>query len=462
MPIRFYNTASKKKEEFQSVEKGIVKLYTCGPTVYDHAHIGNFRTFLFEDFLKRFLILKGFEVRHIMNITDVDDKTITRAREEEKSLTELTESYSDLFFKDCQSLNLLPADEYPTATGHIESMIDLIKDLVENGNAYQAEDQSVYFAIDSFKDYGKLARLDLTSQKSAARNIDDDYSKDRPQDFALWKAWKLEDGDVSWGSPWGKGRPGWHIECSAMSMQYLGNHFDIHCGGTDNIFPHHENEIAQSVCGTGASFVNFWLHSEHLLVDGGKMSKSLGNYYRLTDLLEKELSAEAIRFALLNGHYRTRLNFTLEKAEEATQAVNRVRDFSDRLEEYNLGRLQNDTKLPGVYEKFVECLDDDLGIPKALAVFFDWLRKTNSKLDENLLSDEEAMSARHFVNSFNYLFQILPEKMDVPDDIQQLVSLREEARVKNNWEEADKLRKEIKKKGWTVEDTPQGPKIKQK
>lgn len=460
MPIKFYNTASKKKEDFHPLEKGIVKLYTCGPTVYDHAHIGNFRTFLFEDFLKRFLNLKGFTVRHIMNITDVDDKTINRAREEKMSLAELTGSYSDFFFEDCISLKVLPADEYPTATGHVESMIDLIKILVDKGHAYQAEDQSVYFAIDSFSDYGQLARLDLSKQRSAERNVQDDYSKDRPQDFALWKAWKTEDFDVSWDSPWGKGRPGWHIECSAMSMQYLGHSFDIHCGGTDNIFPHHENELAQSVCATGESFVNFWMHSEHLLVDGGKMSKSQGNYYRLSDLLQKGISPEAVRFALLNGHYRSRLNFTLEKAEEATQVVQRVCDFSDRLRNFNPGLNPSETNPPDEYGKFVACLDDDLDVPKALAVFFDWLRKTNSKIDNGKITEKESRSALQFVTQFNSLFQILPGKIEIPENVREMVEKREIARSKQDWSTADKIRDEILVIGWTVEDTPQGPKPK--
>ncbi len=291
--LQFYNSVTRKKEPFIPIEEGKVKLYTCGPTVYDTAHIGNFRTFLFEDFLKRVLIARGYKVLHVMNITDVDDKTIKKTVEEGKSLSEITSHYTDLFNHDLKTLNILPADHYPAATNHVDGMIKMIEVLIEKCHAYKTDDGSVFFKIESFKDYGLLTHINMAEMQQSDRVDSDEYGLDNPQDFALWKAYKEEDGDVAWDSPWGKGRPGWHIECSVMSMAFLGDHFDIHCGGVDNKFPHHENEIAQSVCASDTPFVNTWLHSEFLMVDGGKMSKSLGNYYCISDLIEKD-SADSI------------------------------------------------------------------------------------------------------------------------------------------------------------------------
>lgn len=460
MSITFFNTATKQKEKFTPLEEGKVKLYTCGPTVYDYAHIGNFRTFLFEDFLKRYLLLRGFEVTHIMNLTDVDDKTIERAIKEGQDLKTLTKKFTELFFRDSDRLNIMPADTYPAATDHIDIMIELIQSLLEKEHAYKTEDGSIYFSIGSFSDYGKLARLDMAGQKQTDRVSSDDYSKDNPQDFALWKSWKEDDGDVGWDSPWGKGRPGWHIECSAMSMHYLGKHFDIHCGGTDNIFPHHENELAQSVAETGYKFVNIWMHSEHLLVDGGKMSKSLGNFFRVGDLVKKGISPEAIRFALLNGHYRTRLNFNLDKAADAKKTITRIMDFKNRLEAY-CGDLDfSNPELPEDYELFISALDDDLNIPEALAVFFEWLRRMNSKLDDGKATIDEAGSGLQFLEKFNDVFQIFLDSEDVPKEIIELAAKRENARREKNWDESDRIRGELSEKGWCVEDTPTGPKIK--
>ena len=283
MTLMFYNTLSRKKEKFIPIEKNHVRLYTCGPTVYDSAHIGNFRTFLFEDLLKRLLLFKNYSVTHIMNITDIDDKTIRRSNEDGITLKELTHKYTDLFFSDSTWLKILPADKYPKATDHINEMIQMIQKLLDRGFAYVANDKSVFFKISNYPDYGKLIYIKSNLLQSSNRIADDEYEKDSPQDFALWKAYKPADGDVWWDSPWGKGRPGWHIECSAMSMKYLGQYFDIHCGGVDNIFPHHENEIAQSCAATSANFVKMWMHSEHLQIEGDKMSKSEGNFYRIED-----------------------------------------------------------------------------------------------------------------------------------------------------------------------------------
>ncbi len=425
MSIQFYNSLTRKKEPFKPLLSGKVSLYTCGPTVYDQAHIGNFRTFLFEDFLKRYLNWKGYHVTHVMNITDVDDKTIRKSQENKVSLETVTQKYAKLFFEDLRTLKLIPADVYPTATGHIDVMIDMIQKLLDKGHAYQASDGSIYFDIDSYPNYGQLARLDSHGQRATERVQSDEYSKDNPQDFALWKAWKPEDGSVSWESPWGKGRPGWHIECSAMSTKYLGEHFDIHCGGVDNIFPHHENEIAQSVCATGKPFVNVWLHSEHLQVEGGKMSKSLGNYYRLSDLLSRKHTPEAIRYVLLSAHYRTKLMFSEDKLWEAQRTIQRILELKMRLQSLSdtIGEV-----LPEVGKAFEEALDDDLGSPQAFAIFFEWLRDTNSRIDNNELSVEQASQGLFFIQVVDRLFGILPSEVEIPLEVQKLVEERELAR----------------------------------
>ncbi|MEM7819165.1 MAG: cysteine--tRNA ligase, partial [Candidatus Aenigmatarchaeota archaeon] len=287
MVLKLFNTLTRKKEVFKPIKKNEVRMYTCGPTVYDFAHIGNFRTYVWQDILKRWLLFKGFKVKHVMNLTDIDDKTIKGAREQGISLREFTEKYIKAFFEDSKTLNLLPADVYPRATEHIREIVELIKILIEKGYAYKGEDGSIYYDISKFKDYGKLSKLKIKELKAGARVKSDSYTKEEAYDFALWKAWDPEDGEVFFETEIGKGRPGWHIECSAMSMKYLGETFDIHTGGVDLIFPHHENEIAQSEAATGKKFVNYWLHAEHLIVEGRKMSKSLGNFYTLRDLLAK-------------------------------------------------------------------------------------------------------------------------------------------------------------------------------
>ena len=354
--LRFYNSLTKNKENFIPIKKGKVKLYTCGPTVYDYAHIGNFRTFLFEDFLKRTLISFGYEVFHVMNITDVDDKTINKSVKEGKKLNDIAEIYTSIFKKDLENLKILPPDVFPLATDHIDKMIEIIQILINKGHAYPTNDNSVFFSIDSFKDYGKLSNIDMSKVITGSRVSSDEYKLENPSDFVLWKAYKKEDGDVKWSSPWGDGRPGWHIECSAMSMQYLGDHFDIHCGGVDNKFPHHENEIAQSICATGKPFVNIWMHSEFLIINSDKMSKTLKNYYRLDDLLREGLSVEEIRYIMLSAHYRSKLNFSLEKQHEAKMAIQRILELNDRLDQF----VSTDEKgLPVEAENFKLALSDD-------------------------------------------------------------------------------------------------------
>jgi len=454
--LQFYNSLTRKKEPFIPIEEGKVKLYTCGPTVYDTAHIGNFRTFLFEDFLKRVLIARGYKVLHVMNITDVDDKTIKKTVEEGKSLSEITSHYTDLFNHDLKTLNILPADHYPAATNHVDDMIKMIEVLIEKCHAYKTDDGSVFFKIESFKDYGVLTHINMAEMQQSDRVDSDEYGLDNPQDFALWKAYKEEDGDVAWDSPWGKGRPGWHIECSAMSMAFLGDHFDIHCGGVDNKFPHHENEIAQSVCASDRPFVNTWLHSEFLMVDGGKMSKSLGNFYCISDLIEKGFTPEEIRYIMLSGHYRTKINFTLDKQHEAKASIQRIQSLKDRLQDLN----ENDSdEFPVEKSNFDTALENDLDAPNSLALFFDWVRATNSALDKDELSEEDIAMGLNFIAYFDDIFGVLSDSVVIPQEIMDLVAEREFARQNKDWVKSDELRDLIGSKGWAVKDTPDGPKL---
>ena len=456
--IRFYNSITQKKEDFSPITKGKVKLYTCGPTVYDNAHIGNFRTFLFEDFLKRTLLALGYDVYHVMNITDVDDKTIQKSNIEKKSLREITKHYISNFKDDLKALSILPPDQFPNATDHIDQMINMIQALIDKGYAYPTDDGSVFFAIDSYKNYGKLSNINMDQTVRGERVVSDEYNLDNPSDFALWKAYKKEDGNVKWDSPWGVGRPGWHIECSAMSIEYLGPHFDIHCGGVDNKFPHHENEIAQSICATGRPFVNFWMHSEFLTVGGGKMSKSLGNYYFLNDIIDEGMTVQEFRYIVLSAHYRSKVNFALDKRYEAKMAIQRIMELKDRLEEFEESESDD---LPSDADKFISALENDLDSPAALAVLFEWLRKTNSKLDKNEFSKSDIQKGNHFITFFNSIFGILYEKFEIPKNIIELVKKRERARENNDWVKSDEIRKELNINGWNVKDTPTGPKITQ-
>ena len=461
MSTQFYNSLTKKKETFKPIEAGKVKLYTCGPTVYDMAHIGNFRAFMFEDLLKRYLLLKGFEINHIMNITDVDDKTIKRSFDENIPITELTKKYTDRFFEDLKVLKILPANIYPKATDHIPAMVRMIENLVKNNNAYITDNGSVYFAIDSYHDYGQLINLDFSKQRRTNRISSDEYTKDKPQDFVLWKSWKEEDGDVFWESPWGKGRPGWHIECSAMSTEYLGNHFDIHCGGVDNIFPHHENEIAQSVSATQEPFVNYWMHSEYLQIQGDKMSKTLGNYYKISDLISEGFTAEEIRFTLLNAHYRSKLDFSLKQKQEARTTIQRITDFQQRLLELK-DSSETESSIPDEFEEFVAALDDDLDTPKAFAIFFGWIRSMNKLLDRGEFKFSQINGGLDFIDKFDDLFAIIPDAESIPQNIYDLIKKREKARLKQDWKTADKIRNQLYQEGWLVADSPSGPKVRSK
>ena len=462
--IYFFNTLTRRKEKFVPLEKGKVKMYTCGPTVYDFAHIGNFRAFVFEDLLRRWLEYCGYKVIHVMNITDVDDKTIAAARKKGISLREYTEHYTRAFFEDITVLNIEKAHYYPRATEHIPEMVALIKKLLEKGYAYRGEDGSIYYDISKFKDYGKLSKIRVKELKPGARVKVDEYGKEEAHDFALWKAWDEEDGDVFWETELGKGRPGWHIECSAMSMKYLGETFDIHCGGVDNIFPHHENEIAQSEAATGKQFVRYWLHNEYLLVEGRKMSKRFGNYYTLRDLLAKGYDPKAIRYLLMSTHYRQQLNFTFEGLEAAKNAVDRLTNFVYRLLDADgegcgekIGSL-----MESVQKRFKEAMCDDLNIAVALAAIFNFVREVNKLMDDKKLSREEAEQVYELMMRFDKVLGVIgevkKEEEKLPKEAEELIRKREEARKVRDWETADKIRERLKAMGVIVEDTPQGVK----
>ena len=436
-------------------------MYTCGPTVYDYAHIGNFRAFLFEDLLKRWLRYCGFKVFHIMNLTDVDDKTIKGSQVKGIALRQYTDFYAKAFFEDIAKLNIDHADVYPRATDHVPEMVDIIKTLLLKGVAYCGEDNSVYYAVTKFPQYGKLSHIKVGELKSGARVSQDEYAKEDVQDFALWKAYTPEDGDAFWETELGKGRPGWHIECSAMSMKYLGETFDIHCGGIDNMFPHHENEIAQSEATTGKIFVRYWMHNEHLQVEGKKMSKRFGNFYTLRDLLEKGYDPMAIRYLLLSTHYRQQFNFTFEGLNAAKSAIERLKNLVRRLQ--TVEDKNSDGKvamqIQHVKQRFSDAMNDDLNISIALASLFDFVREINNLIDTGLISTDEAIQVNEILVQFNSVLGVIDEVNVIEplsNDIEVLVQKREAARKAKNWKEADLIRVQLKVLGIVVEDTAQG------
>ena len=464
--MRFFNTYSRKIEQFEPADPAArpISIYTCGPTVYSRAHIGNFRAYVFEDLLQRHLELRGYKVHRVMNITDVDDKTIRGAREANVPLAKFTEQFKMAFFEDAETLRIKRADEFPAATDqrYIDRMIEMIGQLIGRGLAYQADDKSVYFRINKFPDYGKLAHFDLTQLQATGRVKHDEYDKEHIGDFALWKAWDEEDGEVKWDSPWGPGRPGWHIECSAMATALLGDQIDIHCGGVDNIFPHHEAEIAQSEGVTGKKFVRYWLHCAHLLVDGQKMSKSLGNFYTVPDVLAKGYTGRELRYALLRVHYRVPLNFTWEGMKEARESLARTDEWLGRLREAmekGTGqRAASNAHRP--MQKFEEALDDDLNISAALGFLFESIRETNRAMDENKLDPASANAWLNWWNRINTVLDLEPEtKIAVPAEVAQLAKERENARHEKNWKQSDDLRDQISALGWEVRDTKSGQKL---
>ena len=466
MALRFFNTYSRELEEFQprDVKNRKIDIYTCGPTVYSRAHIGNFRAYIFEDLLQRHLELRGYKVHRVMNITDVDDKTIRGAREAKIPLKKFTAPFKQAFFDDIERLRIKRADDFPAATDqqYIDRMIAMIATLIARGLAYQAEDKSVYFRINKFPDYGKLAHFDLTQLQSTGRVKHDEYDKEHIGDFALWKAWDEEDGDVGWESPWGRGRPGWHIECSAMATALLGDEIDIHCGGVDNIFPHHEAEIAQSEGVTEKKFVRIWLHCAHLLVDGQKMSKSLGNFYTIPDVLEKGYTGREIRYALMRVHYRAPLNFTWAGMKEARESLSRIDEWLARLREcganFQLAN-QNDRQVGNLPQTFEEALDDDLNISAALAFLFETIRETNRAMDRGELDPASTIGWLNWWERVDSVLAISGGESEIPVEVSKLARAREQARLAKDWRKSDELRKELNARGWEARDTKDGQKI---
>jgi cysteinyl-tRNA synthetase len=467
MALRFFNTYSREIQQFEPSDPTArpIKMYTCGPTVYSRAHIGNFRAYIFEDLLQRHVELRGYKVHRVMNITDVDDKTIRGARDAGMPLAKFTEQFKQAFFKDAKTLRIKRADELPCATDqrYIERMIEMISTLTSKGLAYQADDKSVYFRINKFPNYGKLAHFDLTQLQSTGRVKHDEYDKEHIGDFALWKAWDEEDGDVRWDSPWGAGRPGWHIECSAMSTALLGDQIDIHCGGVDNIFPHHEAEIAQSEGVTGKKFVRYWLHCAHLLVDGQKMAKSLGNFYSVPDVLAKGYTGRELRYALLRVHYRVPLNFTWEGMNEARESLARIHEWLARLREVaEKANAQDPT--PNAQRptaQFEDALDDDLNISAALGFLFESIRETNRAMAQNEMDAASASAWLDWWKGINAVLDLETEAdIVIPAQVVRLAEERENARREKNWKRSDELREQISTLGWQVRDTADGPKLK--
>jgi cysteinyl-tRNA synthetase len=502
--IHFFNTLAGKKEVFEPLESGKIKLYTCGPTVYDFAHVGNFRAYIFEDLLKRFFLYLGFQVTHIMNITDIDDKTIRGANAQGVDLNTYTGKYIDAFFRDIDTLNIIRADKYPRATEHIPEMVAVVKKLIQKGYAYE-KDGSYYFSIAKFPDYGRLSKISLAELQPGQRVDVDEYEKESVHDFALWKAKK--EGEPFWETEIGPGRPGWHIECSAMSSKYLGQTFDIHCGGVDNIFPHHENEIAQSEAAFGKKFVNYWLHCHHLIRDGEKMSKSRGNTINIPEILKTKNNPAALRFLLLSTHYRKTLNFTFEALDQAETALTRINEFAGELKYGKFPEGETEAAGKAVEEaeqSFRAGLSDDLNISKAMTALFNLIKRINILIGESKLKKRDAEKTNALLNSFNMVLGIIEpmakslqisgtaerqageenrdaagttpqEKSSVPTSSGETldgarekagpqltpgqiekIRAREKARAEKNFAAADKIRAELAAEGILLEDTKDG------
>ncbi|MBI3875496.1 MAG: cysteine--tRNA ligase [Verrucomicrobia bacterium] len=469
MALRLFNTLTRSVQEFAPLDPAARKvgLYCCGPTVHDFAHIGNFRTFVFADLLRRYLEFKGYDVRHVMNVTDVEDKIIRRVREAGTSLRDYTSKFETAFFEDHRALRCLPPHVTPRATEFIAEIISLIEKLIARGVAYKTADGSVYFSIEKYQGcgckYGQLVNLNFDGMRVGERVASDEYEKESLADFALWKARVPGDGDVFWPSPWGEGRPGWHIECSAMSMKLLGQSFDIHMGGEDLVFPHHEDEIAQSegalAYPDGQRFVKYWLHGAHLLVEGKKMSKSLGNFFTLRDLLAKGFSGREIRHLLLTAHYREQFNFTLDGLHGSRTALARLDECLARLKEVaGQTRATPDTAL---LARFANALDDNFNVSAAWGAVFEWVREMNRRLDAKDLDAHAAAAALDAWNRIDEVFGIgEAETQQVSVEVKALVEARQTARAAKDWKRSDQIRDELKARGWVVEDTPKGQRLK--
>ncbi len=459
MALHLYNTLTRSLEPFAPLDGNKARMYSCGPTVYNYVHIGNLRSFTFQDILRRYLHHRGYKLYHVMNVTDVDDKIIRDSIKAGQSIGEYTAQYRKAFEEDAATLRLEPPEQVTPATEHIGDMIDLIRRLQEEGHTYESNG-STYFRIASFPDYGKLSKLDVSGIKPGARVEQDEYEKDELRDFALWKASKPD--EPAWDSPFGPGRPGWHIECSAMAMKYLGESFDIHTGGVDLVFPHHENEIAQSEGATGKPFARFWLHAEHLLVDNQKMSKSVGNFYTLRDLLDKGFTAAAIRYLLASVPYRKQLNFTFDGLRAAQTAIERLRNFQRRLEEGGSGEGTNPVvteRAETACKSFIAGMDDDLNTAQALGAVFEFIRDVNTKMDAGEFQSGNVADAVKVLELFDSIFDVLKSKESgqVPaEEVESLIAERIAARKARDFARSDAIRDELKGRAVILEDTPQG------
>jgi len=466
--MQVYNTLTRKLEFFQPIEKGHVRMYCCGPTVYNYAHVGNLRAFTFYDLVKRTLQHKGYKLTFIMNITDVDDKTIRDSQKAKMPLKEFTEKYTKIFFNDIETLNIQKADKYPKATDFIPEMVSLTKRLMNVGLAYKGADGSTYYKVSAFPGYGKLSHIDITQLKAGASgrvNLDE-YSKEQASDFALWKAWSQEDGDVFWETELGKGRPGWHIECSVMAMKYLGDTFDIHCGGIDLMFPHHENVIFNAAGTTEKQYVKYWMHNAHILVNGQKMSKSSGNFWTLKDVLDKGVRPEAVRYLFISAHYREQLNITMQSFESAQNSVNRIFEFMRNLElvknEYNNPDVKQ--TIDDAKHKFDMALENDLNTPQALSAVFDFIKSINILIGENSLGVDNAREVKKTMHYFDEVFGLLKymeqkkqKELPVPkEEIEALIEERNQARKSKNFARSDEIRNKLKEKGILLDDTKEG------
>ncbi|MCI0381938.1 MAG: cysteine--tRNA ligase [Chlamydiae bacterium] len=466
--LKLYNTETREKETIVPLNGHTILLYTCGPTVYDYAHIGNFRAYVFEDLLRRTLKFFGMRVNQAMNITDVEDKIIAKVREKKSSLKDFTEVYINAFFEDLETLGIEKAEHYPKATDHIADMIEIITGLLKKGAAYQGNEGNIFFSISHFPSYGRLSHFTLSELKPGAskRVSTDEYEKENVADFILWKSYDPKrDAGVFWESRFGKGRPGWHIECSAMAMKILGETIDIHVGGIDNMFPHHENEIAQSEAFTGKRFVIHWLHCKHLLVDQKKMSKSLQNFYTLRDLLAKGYSGREVRLMLLHTHYRSELNFTFQEMDAIVSSLQRLKDFIHRIRAIT-DRKEN-SQLPSIldtyFERFSEALADDLNISAALATLFDFTREINTLCDLKQLGKKDVEKVLNILREMDQVLGIIPleaEEVHIPHELKVALDARDRARSEKNWLEADRQREFIFSQGYLIEDTEQGSRLK--
>jgi cysteinyl-tRNA synthetase len=469
MALKLFNTLSRSVQEFTPLDPAgkTVGMYCCGPTVYDFAHIGNWRTFVFGDLVRRYLEFRGYAVTHVMNITDVEDKIIRRVRETKTSLKEFTGKYEAEFIADLKTLNCRMPHQTPHATDFMGDIIALIEKLVQRGIAYKAADGSVYFSIDKYRGcgctYGQLVKLNFDEMRVGERVKSDDYAKESVADFALWKARVPDDGEVFWPSPWGEGRPGWHIECSAMSMKLLGPSFDLHLGGEDLVFPHHEDEIAQSegagVQAPGQSFVKHWLHGAHLLVEGKKMAKTLGNFFTLRDLAGKGFTGREIRYLLLSAHYRETFNFTLGGLDGARTSLARIDECLGKLRE--IAGATSPAADEKLVQQFTDALDEDLNIAGAWGVVFEWVRDTNRRIAENSLKPTDAATALAAFEKIDSVLGIgAKADTEAPAEIIALAEARTAAKKAKDFKRADAIREELKAKGWAIEDTAKGPKLK--